>query len=166
MKIGICCFSAKHTASRGKSKDWLAHNQDNVSEWDDMSVRDCCFSELTMFGSFLPPAVCRRAHVLFTSFAHSGVQNILCCGVFCSSCLCCLFHRKIYDVILRFTLFLMIKLQLMLIYDTDFMTSRLFRRSFNCRYTQRMDYALCLPTLKSSKKKWWSPIIWCYMQLK
>jgi len=47
----------------------------------------------------------------------------------------------------------MIKLQLMLIYDTDFVMSRLFRRSFNCRYTQRMDYAFCLPTLKSSKKK-------------
>ena len=30
-KIGICCFSAKHTALRRKSKDWLAQNQDNVS---------------------------------------------------------------------------------------------------------------------------------------
>ena len=30
--IGICCFSAKHTALRRKSKDWLARNQDNVSE--------------------------------------------------------------------------------------------------------------------------------------
>jgi hypothetical protein len=29
-KIGICCFSAKHAALRGKSKDWLARNQDNV----------------------------------------------------------------------------------------------------------------------------------------
>jgi hypothetical protein len=31
-KIGICCFSAKHAALRKKSKDWLARNQDNVSE--------------------------------------------------------------------------------------------------------------------------------------
>ena len=31
-KIGICCFSAKHAVWR-KSKDWLARNQDNVSEW-------------------------------------------------------------------------------------------------------------------------------------
>ena len=31
-KIGICCFSAKHAALSGKSKDWLARNQDNVSE--------------------------------------------------------------------------------------------------------------------------------------
>jgi hypothetical protein len=32
-KIGICCFSTKHTALRRKSKDWLAWNQDNVFEW-------------------------------------------------------------------------------------------------------------------------------------
>jgi hypothetical protein len=38
-EIGICCFSAKHTAVRRTSKDWLAQNQDNVSEWDAMSVR-------------------------------------------------------------------------------------------------------------------------------
>ena len=31
-KIGICCFSAKHGALKRKSKDWLARNQDNVSE--------------------------------------------------------------------------------------------------------------------------------------
>jgi hypothetical protein len=30
-EIGICCFSAKHTALRRKSKDWLAWNQNNVS---------------------------------------------------------------------------------------------------------------------------------------
>ena len=29
-KIGIHCFSAKHAASRRKSKNWLAWNQDNV----------------------------------------------------------------------------------------------------------------------------------------
>jgi len=33
----------------------------------------------TMFGSSLPPVICKRAHVLFTLFAYSGVQNILCC---------------------------------------------------------------------------------------
>ena len=37
-KIGICCFSAKHTALRRKSKDWLAWNQNNVSELSDMST--------------------------------------------------------------------------------------------------------------------------------
>jgi hypothetical protein len=38
-KIGICCFSAKHASLRSKSKDWLARNQNNVSEWGDMSIR-------------------------------------------------------------------------------------------------------------------------------
>jgi hypothetical protein len=37
-RIGICCFSAKHAALRRKSKDWLARNQNNVSEWNDMQV--------------------------------------------------------------------------------------------------------------------------------
>jgi hypothetical protein len=40
---GICCFSAKHAVLRGKSKDWLARNQDNVSEWGDMSIRGLLF---------------------------------------------------------------------------------------------------------------------------
>jgi hypothetical protein len=31
-KIGICCFSAKYALIRRKSKDWLAWNQDNMSE--------------------------------------------------------------------------------------------------------------------------------------
>ena len=30
--IGMCCFSAKYAALRRMSKDWLARNQDNVSE--------------------------------------------------------------------------------------------------------------------------------------
>jgi hypothetical protein len=29
-KIGICCFSAKHTALRTMSKDWLTRKQDNI----------------------------------------------------------------------------------------------------------------------------------------
>ena len=37
-KIGICCFSAKHAALKRKSKDWCGRNQDNVSEWGDMSI--------------------------------------------------------------------------------------------------------------------------------
>ena len=37
-KIGICCFSARYAALRRKSKDWLAWNRDNVSEWGDMSI--------------------------------------------------------------------------------------------------------------------------------
>ena len=42
-KIGICCFSAKHAALRRKSKNWLARNQNNVSEWSDMSIRGLLF---------------------------------------------------------------------------------------------------------------------------
>ena len=38
-EIGICCFSAKHTALRRKSKDWLSRNQDNVSEVGEISTR-------------------------------------------------------------------------------------------------------------------------------
>ena len=36
--LGICCFFAKHAALRRKNKDWLARNQNNVSEWSDMSI--------------------------------------------------------------------------------------------------------------------------------
>jgi hypothetical protein len=42
-EIGICCFSAKYASLRRKSKDWLARNQDNVSEWGDMSTRGLLF---------------------------------------------------------------------------------------------------------------------------
>ena len=38
-EIGICCFSAKHAAFRRKGKDWLAQNQNNMSEWSDISTR-------------------------------------------------------------------------------------------------------------------------------
>jgi hypothetical protein len=41
--IGICCFSGKHAVSRRKNKDWLARNQNNVSEWIDMSTRGLLF---------------------------------------------------------------------------------------------------------------------------
>ena len=37
-KIGICCFSAKHAALRRKSKDRFVRNQNNVSEWSDIST--------------------------------------------------------------------------------------------------------------------------------
>ena len=33
----------KHAALRRKSKDWLAPNQNNVSEWSDMSIRGLLF---------------------------------------------------------------------------------------------------------------------------
>jgi hypothetical protein len=42
-KIGICCFSAKHAALRRNGKDWSARNQNNVSEWSDMSTHRLLF---------------------------------------------------------------------------------------------------------------------------
>jgi hypothetical protein len=41
--IGICCFSAKHASFRWKNKDWLAGNQDNESDWSDMSIHRLLF---------------------------------------------------------------------------------------------------------------------------
>ena len=37
-EIGICRFSFKHVELRRKKKDWLARNQNNVSEWSNMSI--------------------------------------------------------------------------------------------------------------------------------
>ena len=42
-KIGISCFSAKHAVLKRKSKDWLARNRNNVSEWGDMSIHGLLF---------------------------------------------------------------------------------------------------------------------------
>jgi predicted LPLAT superfamily acyltransferase len=41
--IGVCYFSAKHVALRRKSKDWLTRNQNNVSEWSDISTHGLLF---------------------------------------------------------------------------------------------------------------------------
>ena len=50
-KIGIYCFSTKHAVLRSIRKDWLARNQNNVSEWNDISTLQCCFSELALLKS-------------------------------------------------------------------------------------------------------------------
>ena len=42
-EIGVCCFSTLHGALRRKSKDWLVRNQDNLSEWSNMSTRGLMF---------------------------------------------------------------------------------------------------------------------------
>ena len=41
--IDMCCFSAKHATLRKKNKDCLTRNQDNVSEWGDISMRGLLF---------------------------------------------------------------------------------------------------------------------------
>jgi hypothetical protein len=38
-KIGLCLCSAKHTVLNSKGKDWLAQNQNNMSELSEMSTR-------------------------------------------------------------------------------------------------------------------------------
>jgi len=38
----VLLLSTKHAELRSKSKDWLAQNQ-NVSEWNDMSTRSLLF---------------------------------------------------------------------------------------------------------------------------
>ena len=48
---GMCCFSANHAALRRKSKDLLARNQDNVSEWSDMSIRRLLFQRTSTIKS-------------------------------------------------------------------------------------------------------------------
>jgi hypothetical protein len=42
-EIGICCFSAKHVALRRKNIDWLARNQNNMSEYSDKSTHGLLF---------------------------------------------------------------------------------------------------------------------------
>jgi hypothetical protein len=40
---GMYCFSAKYAGLRSKSKERLARNQNDVSEWSDMSNRGLLF---------------------------------------------------------------------------------------------------------------------------
>jgi hypothetical protein len=42
-RIGNYFFYDKQAALKRKSKDWLARNQNNVSEWSDMSFRGLLF---------------------------------------------------------------------------------------------------------------------------
>ena len=42
-KIVVCYFSVKDAALRCTSKDWSCRNQDNVSEWGDVSIGGLLF---------------------------------------------------------------------------------------------------------------------------
>jgi len=42
-EIGISSISAKHATLKRISNEWLARNQDNVSEWGDMSILGLLF---------------------------------------------------------------------------------------------------------------------------
>jgi len=50
-KISIYCFFSEHTSLRIKNKDWFGLNQNRVSELDDMSYANCCFSKLGLYNS-------------------------------------------------------------------------------------------------------------------
>ena len=70
--IGICCFSAKNASLRRKSKDWLARNQNNVSEWSDLSTHWLLLAHLAKgnvsFYHQLAPVVRRLSSVYFSHF--------------------------------------------------------------------------------------------------
>jgi hypothetical protein len=92
-EIGISCFSAKHLALRSKSKDWLLRNQNNVSEWSDMSNRELlCQSGVTC----LPENCCVRVewHIyprtVVSEWSNMSTRELLCqSGVTCLPENCC-----------------------------------------------------------------------------
>jgi hypothetical protein len=45
VKTGICCLSSNHAALMRMSKDWVVLNQDNMSEWRDVSTQRLVGSE-------------------------------------------------------------------------------------------------------------------------
>jgi len=66
-KIGICCFSAKLAAIRRKSKDWLDWNQDNLSEWGDMSICGMLFQWARTIKTNLSVLVLYKADLIIIS---------------------------------------------------------------------------------------------------
>jgi len=78
--FGICCFSAKNAALRRKSKDWLAWNQDNVSEWGHMSSHGLLFQwastikiQLSVLSSTKPNP---QIHVRFLHHRHLYLRSM------------------------------------------------------------------------------------------
>jgi hypothetical protein len=66
-KIGICCFSGKHTVLRRKSKDWLAQNQDNVSKWGIKSLHKLLFQWVSTIKIQLSMLVKYKADLIIIS---------------------------------------------------------------------------------------------------
>ena len=65
--IGICGFSAKHVALRTKSYEWLARNQDNMSDWDCMSIRRLLFQSASTMKIQLSVLVEYKADLIIIS---------------------------------------------------------------------------------------------------
>ena len=57
---------------------------------------DVCYCIKTMFGSSLPPVVCRRAHVLFTLYVFACAQW---CPTHIVLCFCFVFPRHVYHML-------------------------------------------------------------------
>ena len=77
----MCCFSTKHTALRRTSKNWLARNQNNVSEWGTISIgglcelalwksNDACWSDIKRTSS--------SSHWKLTCYRHDIAEKLLC----------------------------------------------------------------------------------------
>ena len=71
-KIGICCFSAKYAALRRTSRDWLARNHNNVSEWSDMYTRGLLFQWTSTIKMQLSVLV-----LIFLNIHKCGHRNVL-----------------------------------------------------------------------------------------
>jgi hypothetical protein len=63
----MCCFSAEHAALRRKSKDWLARNQNNVSEWSDISTSGLLFQWASTIKIQLSVLVENKANLIIIS---------------------------------------------------------------------------------------------------
>ena len=78
-EIGICCFSTEPAPLRRKSKDWLAGNQDNVSEWGHIPIRGLLFqSASTRPTKRVGPVQSRHCwvDVKQRSLTHSNLDNV------------------------------------------------------------------------------------------
>ena len=75
--IGICCFSAKH-ALRRKSKDWLARNQDIVSEWGNMSRAVFRWREALSYSTYLSHCFYGRTKIQKSMLASSNYSEMEC----------------------------------------------------------------------------------------
>ena len=63
-----CYFFAKHTALRRTSKDWLARNQDNMSEWG-----DTCLSTTVVSLRYKNPT--KRVDLVQSGPNHHFIEN-------------------------------------------------------------------------------------------
>jgi hypothetical protein len=75
--IGIYCFSAKH-ALRRESKDWLARNQDIVSEWGNMSRAVFRWREALSYSTYLSHCFYGRTKIWKLMLASSNYSEMEC----------------------------------------------------------------------------------------